>query len=335
VTNASTSEPIEDVEACAREVEGDGEQCGTANANGEYTILRLNGQYRVEFHSTGSHYLPEFYGGAFIASEASPVSVTAPGTTSGIDFALQPGIFEKPANTAPPVVSGTPAVGDVLSCSPGSWTGDPAPTFTYVWLRDGTRIAGANANASSYTAQSADEGHSVSCEVVAVGAAGNMYWVEHASSAGVLIAAGTVNETLPGAPSGPTPPTETTTGLPDSTPLAVTPLVTVTDSKLVISGATAPVSVECDEACQGSIELTAQVAGKHHVGKDALARRQTLVLATGSFSLTQGPSRTVVLRLTVAGRKLLAHANKRHPVAAKLILSVKDEKATSVSVLAV
>jgi hypothetical protein len=338
VTDAVTGEPIEGVEACAREVEGDGEQCGTANANGEYAILRLIGQYRVEFRSRVSHYLPEFYGGAFIASEASPVLVTAPGITSGIDFALQPGIFEKPANTAAPAISGTPAVGDVLSCSPGSWTGDPAPTFTYVWLRDGTRITGANA--SSYTAQSADEGHSVSCEVLAVGAAGNMYWVEHASSTSVLITAGTVNETptggSPGGPSGPTPPTETTTGS-TSSALAATPFVTVTDSKLVVSGATAPVRVACSEAiCQGSIELVVQVASKGHEGRTARDRNQTLVLATGSFSLADGHSGSVVLHLTPAGRRRLAHASKHHPIAAKLVLSVKGGvKATSKSILAV
>jgi hypothetical protein len=341
VTDASTSKPVEDIEACAREVGGDGSQCGTTNANGEYTILRLNGAYAVEFRSRTGGYLAQFYGGEppfeygrFVLSPAQQVSVTAPGTVSGIDAALQPGAYAQPVNTAPPIVSGTAVVGSVLSCSPGSWTGDPAPaTFTYRWRRDGEPIPGAEE--SAYTPQSADEGHELSCKVYAMNAAGSQTGTGQALSAGVSVTAGTVNETLPGAPSGPTPPTETTTGLPDSTPLAVTPLVTVTDSKLVISGATAPVSVECDEACQGSIELTVQVPAKNGNGKTAADHKATLVLATGSFSLAKGKNRTVILRLTTIGKHMLAHANRRHPIAAKLTLSVNSGKTTTRAVLAV
>jgi hypothetical protein len=342
VTDATTGESIEDVEACAREVGGDGSQCGSTNANGEYTILRLNGAYAVEFRSRMGGYLAQFYGGEppfeygrFLLSPAQQVSVTAPGTVSGIDAALQPGAYAQPVNTAPPIVSGTAAVGSVLSCSPGSWTGDPAPaTFTYRWRRDGEPIPGAEE--SAYTPQSADEGHELSCKVYAMNAAGSQTGTGQALSAGVIVAAGTVKETPPGGapgPSGPTPPTETTTGS-TSSALAATPFVTVTDAKVLVSGGSAPVRVACSQAtCQGSIELVVQVAGKRHGGKGALARKQTLVLATGSFSLTQGKSGSVLLRLTAAGRQKLAHA-RRHPIAAKLVLSVKGGKTMAKPVLA-
>jgi hypothetical protein len=333
ITDAVTGEPVEEAEACAHEVRGGGEQCGTANANGEYTILRLpSGEYHVEFRSRVSHYLPEFYGGKFTSSEASPVSVTAPGTTSPIDGALQPGVFQEPANTAPPVVSGTPTVGSTLSCAPGSWTGDPAPTFRYIWLRDGTEIAGANE--SSYTAQSADEGQDVSCEVLATGEAGNMLGIAHASSASVLIGAGSSIE----APIiSQQPATATTPDLTGSA-LSVTtkPLVTLMTSDVVVSGDTAPVGVECQAAaCRGSIELTVQVPVKDGKGKTAADRKTTLVLATGSFALAEGKRGTVVLRLTAAGKKQLSHASRHHPIAAKLILSVQSGKTATKSVLAV
>src|ERR1700683_1344672 len=45
--------------------------------------------------------------------------------------------------------------------------------------------------------------------------------------------------------------------------------------------------------------------------------------------------RTVVLRLTAAGRRMFAHAGTRHPIAARLTLSAQGGKAMSVSVLAV
>jgi hypothetical protein len=112
------------------------------------------------------------------------------------------------------------------------------------------------------------------------------------------------------------------------------PLVTLMGSKLVISGNTASVHVVCSKAaCQGSVELVAQAASRHHRGGAATARKQRLVLATGSFSLAEGRDGAVLLRLTPAGRQKLAHA-RHHPIAVKIILSVKGEKATSVSVLA-
>jgi large repetitive protein len=63
-----------------------------------------------------------------------------------------------------------------------------APTFYYHWLRDGSAVAGATT--SSYTAQGADEGHVLSCEVIAINEAGDTRGVGTVFSAGVLIASG-------------------------------------------------------------------------------------------------------------------------------------------------
>ena len=64
--------------------------------------------------------------------------------------------------------------GDMLhvSCSPGSWTGNPAPSITYQWLRDGSPMAGATH--SVYTFQSADYGHWITCQVTASNSAGHV-----------------------------------------------------------------------------------------------------------------------------------------------------------------
>lgn len=77
-----------------------------------------------------------------------------------------------PVNTSAPVASGTPAPGQTLSCSNGSWTGYPPPTFTYQWLRDGTPIGGA-ASTSAYVVQAADQGHGLACRVTASNSTGS------------------------------------------------------------------------------------------------------------------------------------------------------------------
>jgi hypothetical protein len=103
-------------------------------------------------------------------------------------------------------------------------------------------------------------------------------------------------------------------------------------SKLVVSGGSAPVRVACSQAaCQGSIELVAQVEarrgeGRRHQDTSASARngrdRETVVLATGSFALADGRSGSVLLHLTPAGRRRLEHV-RHHRLAARLVLSVK------------
>jgi len=76
-----------------------------------------------------------------------------------------------PANTSAPVASGTRAPGQALSCSNGSWTGYPPPTFIYQWLRDDAPIGGATT--STYTVQTADQGHGLTCQVTASNSAGS------------------------------------------------------------------------------------------------------------------------------------------------------------------
>jgi hypothetical protein len=226
-------------------------------------------------------------------------------------------------NTKAPVIFGTPAVGERLSCATGLWTGIPTPTFTVQWLRDGVPIAGAIG--SSYQVQGADEGSSLACRVTAKSTAGEM----SATSIGLVIPA---SSTAPIAtPSPAATSTTLTTTDPTSSPL---PVVTIVGSGLVVSGDSVSVHLTCDDTtCRGSTELTMRVLSKGHRGAKTVTRRETLVLAEGRFSLTRGKGATVVLRLTAAGRRRLARA-KRHPVAANLILSVKGGKTITRAVMA-
>lgn len=96
-----------------------------------------------------------------------------------------------PANTALPVVTGTPAVGQVLTCSNGTWTGAPAPTFSREWLRAGVAIPGAVFE--QYTVSTSDVGLAIRCRV----AAENIVALRTATSAAVTIVAPPTNSVAP------------------------------------------------------------------------------------------------------------------------------------------
>ena len=175
ITDASTSDPLEDAEACVTKP-GEEEEyfaCGYSNASGDYMIPGIPpGTYDVVFHGPyGTSYAAQYYDGKASIGEGTSLPVTTGSTTPNIDAALTGATppSEKPTNTAAPVLSGTPSVGSTLSCSTGSWEHSPS-SYEYVWLRGSTAISGAAA--SEYQVQAADQGFSITCEVTAINAAG-------------------------------------------------------------------------------------------------------------------------------------------------------------------
>jgi hypothetical protein len=97
-----------------------------------------------------------------------------------------------PANSAPPTVTGTAVVGDTLAATVGTWSGTPAPTFTYVWNR--CTAAGASctpiggATGTTYALTSADVGSTLDVDVTATNSAGAVSVVSQRT--GVVLAAG-------------------------------------------------------------------------------------------------------------------------------------------------
>jgi hypothetical protein len=305
VTDALTNEAITGVLVAVFEAGGKSSLAaiGITKAGGEYTIAGLPaGEYQVRFLGGRGH-VSQYYNGKSAQSEASVVTVAAGQTTGGIDAALQPMLAPAaPVDITPPTVSGPLAVGSVLNCSNGLWTGNPAPAFTYVWLRDGSPVAGATE--SGYKVQGADEGHSLSCEVTAQNSVARRSVTSAAAA-------------IPGPPHGPAKPK---------------PRVAATSTKITVSGRWASVHIRCsDAACKGSIELTAEVVSRESGGGRSVVRRRTVVLAEGSFSLAADKSGVVRLRLTAAGTTRLAHAG-RHALAATLRVSVRGGKTVSESV---
>ena len=75
-----------------------------------------------------------------------------------------------PSDKTLPKVEGNVAVGQQLTCKPEEWKGAPPPTFTYQWFRSGDSEA--IATGSTYTIETADQLHTLSCKVTATNSYG-------------------------------------------------------------------------------------------------------------------------------------------------------------------
>jgi hypothetical protein len=313
VTDAYTHAGVGKIEVFAIESGGEfGGGVAVTNANGEYTITGLrSGSYKVGFSWLYSSaeikacehlprcppkYVTQYFSNQLSEATANPVRAAVAAITPGVNAAMVPSL---PYNTAGPGVSGTPTVGSLLTCSSGSWTGEPelalavgwplTSPFSYQWLREGAPIAGATSPA--YTVQAADVGHSLVCEVTATNVAGRT----SARSAALSV---------------------------------LLPVVTLSSSKISVSGGSARVPLACANAtCAGTIELTAQVKGK---GKKA--KKRTVIVAKGSYSLAAGKKATISVRLTAAGKSALASA-KGHRLSGKGTVTVTSGTAVKKSVV--
>lgn len=82
-----------------------------------------------------------------------------------------------PRNTGAPTIAGTAREGEVLTASPGTWTGTQPLTFSYQWLRcdsgGGSCAAISGATGQTYTVTSADAGETLRVQVTARNSAGS------------------------------------------------------------------------------------------------------------------------------------------------------------------
>ncbi|MFL5962777.1 MAG: hypothetical protein ACJ757_07805 [Gaiellaceae bacterium] len=81
-----------------------------------------------------------------------------------------------PVNTALPTITGTPAVGQTLTASNGTWSNAPT-SYAYQWLRcnggGNSCVSVANGTSKTYTLVGADAGHTMRVRVTATNADGS------------------------------------------------------------------------------------------------------------------------------------------------------------------
>lgn len=80
-----------------------------------------------------------------------------------------------PTMTVAPAITddGSPAVGETITVSTGTFTGDATITYTYQWFAGGVAITGATTN--SYELTASEVGKIITCRVVATNDSGSAY----------------------------------------------------------------------------------------------------------------------------------------------------------------
>jgi hypothetical protein len=124
----------------------------------------LNGQ-EIAGETGPTYVVRDHNGGAQVSVRV--VASNASGASYAFSNSIK--IASPPANTVAPSVSGTAAVGSVLSATSGTWSGSPEG-FTYQWTNNFSPIPGATG--PSYTLTAADAGATIEVEVASKNATG-------------------------------------------------------------------------------------------------------------------------------------------------------------------
>jgi hypothetical protein len=307
--------------ACNVNVYVNGGSCSASaftDAKGEYTLLGMEtGSYNVLFSPeeyVPGPYVTQYYNNQPSLASANPVAVIQGSVTSGIDAALIATLLKAPLNNGLPAISGTAQLGQTLSCSTGSWTAYPSPSFAYQWRRDGTAIGGTTG--STYIVQAADQGHTLTCEVTASNSAGH----EAATSAGVVIPAVSSDG---GSPSGGG---STGTGSGGGGVLgSQTAVVSSAQIAALLAGGLTPSGKAAKIAAlvkSGGFAVVFKALAPGTVvidwyqvppGAKLLARKakpKPVLVAAGQRVFSAAGTATIKIKLTAAGIRLLKHAKQ-------------------------
>jgi hypothetical protein len=141
--------------------------------------------------------------GQLIQCQATATTIEGAGSAVTTPAQIAPVPNSAPPSAATPTITGTLNVGQVITCAPGNWSGNPS--FAYQWLRNGAQIVGATA--STYVVQAADKGTGVQCQVTGTNAAGTIAAI---SANRVIVAALPSTAVLPTITPSATPAADTT-----------------------------------------------------------------------------------------------------------------------------
>jgi hypothetical protein len=215
------------------------------------------------------------------------------GTSAGADVTFTTAVSSQVALVYPqPSITGTPAVGQRLTCHPGTPSGTTA-RLSYAWVRDLIPIP--EATATTYTAKGQDSGHHLQCQVTATDGGGSAT----EKSAFVTI------------PVGGAPASVGETAVGKATYKTGKLSVPVVCSAQTSGGCEVTVRLVAVETLSGGhvLAVAARSQDAAHTSAAGL-RHLTVTLASVRVRLAVGAHRTVTAALNATARRLLA--SRRH-----------------------
>lgn len=121
---------------------------------------------------TANNYTPVYPADSGASLRFRVIATNVVGSVSANSNAITIETYTLPANTVAPTVSGSGVMGSAISSTTGTWTGNPAPTYTRQWRRNGVDISGATG--TTYTpAYPADNGAVIDCVITATNIVGS------------------------------------------------------------------------------------------------------------------------------------------------------------------
>ncbi|ADB51753.1 glycine-rich protein [Conexibacter woesei] len=134
-------------------------ELGTWSGSPSLAVAWLRNGTAISGATTARYTLATADGGQQVACQVT--ATNSAGSTIARTPALGIPAAAAPAASVLPRVSGVAAIRGRLTCIPGTWSG--APTFTYTWLRNGAPISGATS--ATYSPVTADAGQVLQCAV--------------------------------------------------------------------------------------------------------------------------------------------------------------------------
>jgi hypothetical protein len=215
-------------------------------------------------------------------------ATSAPTTIIAAAVGLPPSVDTLPVELAPPTITGAATESHTLATSAGTWTGNPAPTFTYQWeecSRSGTGCAPiARATARTLLLNRTDVGHRVRV-------------VEHAANvAGTVIATSSASAVVH--------------------PIPAAQVKAQMLKNLGPNGTISRIRALLKKGA--SVAFTALTAGRATLGwyyvpkpsRGARGKQRPLLVATAHMRFAAPATARLAITLTPSGRRLLTHSRR-------------------------
>lgn len=168
VSTAAPTISSPDTNICSPIITTNGTWTGLPTPTYKYEWYRGGQETPIPNEVTSTYIIKEADKGNFIKSKVIATNSAGSAFKFSNEISIPPGASgSTPVSTALPAISGSNAVGSVVTVSNGTWNVTPINTYSYEWYRTGqdTPISGPDKTRNTYTITPEDKGKSITCKV--------------------------------------------------------------------------------------------------------------------------------------------------------------------------